>query len=316
MSAHASAPQAAERGATAWSRASSTRGDPYAPRLTASRRKWALYRAEPGFMVACARLLDELGPPVVESLRAHAVALVKPEAWLEWRFPLVQSFLARAGFEVIDVFRCELPPVTCREVWRYQWNVGPIERIELSEVLLGLGPSYGLVLRDCDPAPRTAASVRLARLKGPALPERQGPGHLRYELGAPNRIVSFVHVPDEPADIVRDLSLLLDRNALVQLLARMLEPNRRALQLDAEAFRDVARIEEGGFETPLAARDGQRRSERIGRLREAAARCARGADGCRVPRPLWRALLDAADEVAALPTCGRKRVEPVADQSW
>jgi hypothetical protein len=290
--------------------------DRFAEQLTMSRGKWALYREEPGFLATAARLVGELGPPVVDALRAHAIALVKPEAWLGDLYPRIEAFLAANGFEIVETFRCELTPLTSREIWRYQWNVGPVERIELSEVLLALGPSYGLVLRDAAPCAGLAASVRLARRKGPALPSQQSPGQLRFELGAPSRMVSFVHIPDEPADVIRDLSILLDRRSLLRLAARLLDPKRPALRFDPDRFDGVARIDDRL--APPARTGGDQRSslsERIERTREALARCRDDRGRPRIPRDLWQDALALAAEVSALPTLGSKRVEPVAEMS-
>jgi len=59
------------------------------------------------------------------------------------------------------------------------------------------------------PEGNAPAAVRMSTLKGPANPAEQSPRHLRSALGTINYIINGVHTPDEPADVVRELSVLL-----------------------------------------------------------------------------------------------------------
>ncbi|WUI01727.1 hypothetical protein OHR68_07880 [Spirillospora sp. NBC_00431] len=287
--------------------------DRFGSRLTMSPRKWELYREEPCFKVACCRLLAETGPAVVDSLQRHAILAVKPEGWIDGVFPRVTGFLARHGFEIVGMFRSRLTPIMIREVWRYQWNIAPIERIELSELLLSLGPLYGFVLHDTAPVDGIPASVRLARLKGPALTARQRPGQLRHELRAPCRLVTYVHIPDEPADIIRDLSILLDRAEMVRLLARTVDAPPSPLRLDIGEPSDVARVDDSLPDPGPVGRRGDSLWRRALLMKAAFADYTGGDGPVRLPRALWTAMLDLCADVSALPTPGEKRVEPLAD---
>ena len=64
--------------------------------------------------------------------------------------------------------------------------------------------------------------MKLWRMKGAALAERRTPEHLRTALRMHNRMLGFVHTPDEPADAVRELAILLDEGALSRLLSESL----------------------------------------------------------------------------------------------
>ncbi|MFI0373784.1 hypothetical protein ACH35V_38500 [Actinomadura sp. 1N219] len=302
--------------------------DRFSSRLTMSPRKWELYRDEPGFKIACCGLLAEAGPAVVDSLQRYAILAVKPEGWIDGVFPRVAAFLPRHGFEIVGMFRSRLTPTMIREIWRYQWNIAPVERIELSELLLSLGPLYGFLLRDTAPVDGTPASVRLARLKGPAIPARQRPGQLRRELGAPCRLVTYVHIPDEPADIIRDLSVMLDRAEMVRLLARTLDGPPAPLRIDPARLSDVARVDDSlpGGGPVGAPGDSLWRRALLMKAAFAAhvpadhldadrlpADHGDGGGVVRLPRDLWTAMLDLCADVSELPTPGEKRVEPLAD---
>ncbi|MEU5882414.1 hypothetical protein [Spirillospora sp. NPDC047279] len=287
-----------------------TAADHFSTALTMSPQKWELYRDEPGFKVACSRLMTAIGPSVFESLRGYAVLTIKPEGWIDGVFPRVTDFLERNGFEVVGTFRSQLTPIMIRDIWRHSWNVAAVERIELSELLLSLGPTYGFLLRDTAPVEGVPASVRLARIKGPALSERQVPGQLRHELRAPCRIVTYVHIPDEPADIIRDLSVLLEPGELVRLLASTLEAEPARLDLDLATPADAARVDDALPGVGPVCEPGDSLWRRVHLMKAA---FARHVEGARLPRTLWRDMLELCTEVSALPTPGAKRVEPLAD---
>lgn len=49
-------------------------------------------------------------------------------------------------------------------------------------------------------------------------PAQRRTGELRAIVGGPNRMLSGVHIPDEPADVVRELGILFDGDARRALL--------------------------------------------------------------------------------------------------
>lgn len=63
--------------------------------------------------------------------------------------------------------------------------------------------------------------MRLQQFKGPTLPRQRAAHHLRAGLGPPNRLLNFVHAADEPADVLREVGLLLDRPTRRVVIERM-----------------------------------------------------------------------------------------------
>ena len=63
------------------------------------------------------------------------------------------------------------------------------------------------------------ATVRLSNLKGGPDAATRGAGSLRSALRSANRLFTFVHTADEPADIVRELAVFFDRDERRRLLA-------------------------------------------------------------------------------------------------
>jgi hypothetical protein len=288
-------------------------------RLTENPDKWRLYCAEPGFMTAHASLLAELGPDALDCLSGYALLLVKPEGWVERVLPRVLSFLARNELDIVQIIRSELSPIVMHEVWRYSWNVGPVERIELSELLLSLGPAYGFLLKDRRHGDGTWASSRLARMKGPSRPDQQQPGQLRYELRTPSRVMSYVHIPDEPADMIRDMYLLLDRQEMVRLIVRSSAAAGAPSDADAPLditpgdFHDVSYIDRSlHYETWSGGVAGSL-IQQIRAIRKTFERYRLYGGRYGIPPALWQELLTLAAAVSELPTTGIKLIEPLAE---
>jgi hypothetical protein len=119
-------------------------------------------------------------------------------------------------------------------MWRYQLTSATIDRLALND-LIYVGTGLLLLLRDQRPGSRPA-TMRLASLKGSADLAKQKPGTLRDLLAQHNRNFSYIHVADEPADLVRELGLLLDPARRLAALT--------GLTADGPGPDDLARLDE------------------------------------------------------------------------
>jgi hypothetical protein len=104
-----------------------------------------------------------------------------------------------------------------RALWRWNWNRFRVDRLELcTRLFAATGTLVVLLAATPQPVP---ASVRLSNLKGgPDAASRTG-GSMRSALRSVNRLFTFVHTADEPADIVRELAVFFDRDERRRLLA-------------------------------------------------------------------------------------------------
>ena len=102
--------------------------------LSAVARKAELLPRESYFREAYADLIAN-GRADIMAQRTLAITL-KPETLVSGRASLVLDYLREKSFEpfLARVFlhsRCSI-----REIWRYQWNVATLERLELMERLM------------------------------------------------------------------------------------------------------------------------------------------------------------------------------------
>lgn len=217
-------------------------GEDLWPALTVSATKTELFAEDLYFRECWSDALDVFGAPAAAGALAPLGLLsFKCDGMAARRADRTLRYLADQGFSILGSSRIRHNRHSMRELWRYNWHVYTTDRLALMTLMHSVSESLLLIVRDDRYDPEVPGSVRLADLKGSADPEARGPEHLRTVLDPPNKIINFVHVADEPADIVREVGIFLDR------------PERRALlsevrQADPEgatrrALEEVARLE-------------------------------------------------------------------------
>jgi hypothetical protein len=77
---------------------------------------------------------------------------------------------------------------------------------------------------DPDGPPEDSAARRLSDLKGSSRDIGKGLGLLRDELGCTTTCLNYIHAPDEPADVVREIGIIFDRPARERLFTALAAP--------------------------------------------------------------------------------------------
>ncbi len=186
--------------------------------LSSVPRKLELYNRDTYFLEGREVALGcfESADVATEWLRTHTYALVKPETLLTGRLPHLLEWLEAHKIRVEYAKCLQLSRHAIRALWFYHWNaVGQGHRLVVDR-LLGANDCLLLTLKSEDGDPLTPA--RFATLKGPARVVERAPGELRRSLGNYNLLLNFVHSPDEPADLLRELAVLLDSCDLERVL--------------------------------------------------------------------------------------------------
>ncbi|GAB7183424.1 hypothetical protein ATKI12_3255 [Kitasatospora sp. Ki12] len=240
-------------------------------RLTWSSGKADLYAVDQYFREACGTFAEDL-----DAMLGVALCMLKSEATAGRRLRPALEILAGAGFRPVDVVRFRHDRMTIREVWRYQFNIATRERIEAMDAILPSTDTVCLVLRDERWTPGAVpAAVRLNSLKGPADPKLRGPEHLRHRLGVVNGLFNFLHISDEPADVLREIAVLCD-GPRRELMRDRIRSGFDAVPAVLEVFDDLERRHpEHDFDLE---RSWQRLAEVPGALGEPARRRARGEE--------------------------------------
>ncbi|WP_320777272.1 nucleoside-diphosphate kinase [Streptomyces sp. CRN 30] len=218
--------------------------------LTVSATKTELFAEDLYFRECWADALDVLGAPddaptagrtVADALAPLGLLSFKCDGMAGRQAERTLRYLADNGFSIVASAPIRHNRHSMRELWRYNWHVYTTDRLALMTLMHGVSDSVLLIVRDDRYDATVPGAVRLSVLKGSADPEARGPEHLRTLLEPPNKIINFVHVADEPADVVREIGIFLDRTERRALLAEVGAADTEAAERRARA--EVARLE-------------------------------------------------------------------------
>jgi len=270
-------------------------------RLTALSDKARHYAAEMWFREAWPDVVEVAGERAQPLVHELAAILFKPDGVACQVVKPALEFLAARDFTPLAAQPVRLDRQITRWMWLYRFNVASVERVRLHDLIHAAGDSVLVMLRDDraagGPIPGT---VRLTAAKGSSRPERRTGDQLRTYLRNENRILNFLHTSDEPADLVRELGILLDRDERRRLLTSVLDGEPFVLPPVAAPFaggpreldlaRTLARLQAGagaGADDPAA------RGSEDAAIERAAGAAAVGEAGAL--RRLWSLLADRGD---------------------
>ncbi len=186
--------------------------------LTRDTDKRALYADDPCFRVGW-NAFAAARPRQAAAMLGNVSALTfKPDAVVRGTLTPGVALLRRHGFRVLTASTVRFTPARAQWVWRFQWNRATIDRMLLALAFLDRTPSF-MVFVAAPPDHRDRATERLAMLKGSA--DHFAADSIRGQLGMRNRLLSLVHAPDEPADLIRDVGALFDPGAAFELWTRV-----------------------------------------------------------------------------------------------
>ncbi|MGC1498094.1 MAG: hypothetical protein WA790_19975 [Sulfitobacter sp.] len=161
------------------------------------------------YIYECSKEIESrLGDQAQQWYKNTALMMFKPDAIVGRRGQKILAFCKEHGFRVKNSELVELNRHSMREIWRYDWQSFPIERLSFSTLWYTVSKTV-VILFEQDDSFSQPASERLNDLKGgPRYPEQTS--SLRSTLNPPNVLLNFVHVADHPIDVVREIGILFD----------------------------------------------------------------------------------------------------------
>ena len=186
--------------------------------LTKLDEKKEYYRYEPFFREAWGDVDSILGESAVDMLHRHAAICFLPDAIAGRRVESALKFLNKEGFEVIGLHFIDYDWQSYNAEWRFQLNDTTLDRLVLSHDLCSASSSILVLLRDTSFDGKIPATVRLRGLKGASNPKLRIGDNLRDRLNSTNRLLKFIHTPDEPIDFVRMLGVIMEREERIAVL--------------------------------------------------------------------------------------------------
>ncbi|WP_423461862.1 nucleoside-diphosphate kinase [Promicromonospora sp. MS192] len=189
--------------------------------LTRDDAKRYFYAMDTHFREGLSETRSIFGDQWREILFSSALILVKPDGVAAGKFGIIREYFTSRGVQILDLERLKFNRHIHRELWRYQHTLATPDRLAVEELVLRSGHSFLLLARAERPV--VPASVHVSELKGAATVEATGQATLRSLLDRPNPLFSMLHTSDEPADLIRELAILVPptgRHRLWNTLAR------------------------------------------------------------------------------------------------
>jgi nucleoside diphosphate kinase len=153
------------------------------------------------FVAACG------GEPDESLLRHLTFVLIKPEAIVARRFDSILDFLLAKGFGIAGAWPTRMSRHAVRALWGYQINSVPMAWVHALEMGVTSGELFVVGLTHSLQGGEASTAAEFLRLnKGTSA--RPGGHSLRDQLKGPARMLSFVHAPDESADVIRELAIV------------------------------------------------------------------------------------------------------------
>ncbi|WP_217558987.1 nucleoside-diphosphate kinase [Streptomyces sp. GbtcB6] len=191
--------------------------------LSRVERKREIYAGDPYYRDAWDDLTAFLGTgsAVPEQLYRVAPMVLRPDTMAVRGGARLLAAVRSANFVPVAWSKFRFDRHITREVWRYQLNIATRERIDVMDMIMPAGESLYVLLRETE-EPGIPATARLSDMKGPSRPEDRGAHHLRRIAGeAQASVLTYVHIADEPADIIRELGIFFDRSERMRLLGAL-----------------------------------------------------------------------------------------------
>jgi hypothetical protein len=112
---------------------------------------------------------------------------------------------------------------TIRECWKYQLNIATRDRIDMMDMILLNYPCLYILFFTPSFPSGVSATQYLSQKKGPSSPNYRKENQLRYSVkSAQVSVLTFIHVADEPIDIIREWGAFFDNEERTNLFKALL----------------------------------------------------------------------------------------------
>ncbi|KOU62161.1 hypothetical protein ADK57_25150 [Streptomyces sp. MMG1533] len=193
--------------------------------LSRVREKLDLFSVDPYYRDVWEDLLNFTGGSPRESaalLWNAAPLVIRSDGLQAGNAELLIAAAADHGFRPVVALPFTFTRHVIRETWRYQLNIAHRDRIDVMDLLLQDETGLYVMLERTDPDPALPATVLLNEIKGATPPEKRLPHQLR-SLAGPTQlsVVTYIHVSDEPADVIREMGVFFDREDRLRILGSL-----------------------------------------------------------------------------------------------
>ena len=146
-----------------------------------------------------------------EFLRDYTYVLIKPDGIVGEGVDKTLNVLERAGYEVRHYAIIKCNAYMAKLLWFYTSMSFPRMFLDVASHLMNGRYVVLLLLRDNKLASSNYETTceRLCYLKGSSVKQKRAPWNIREQIGSLNGLFAFIHSPDDPSTMIRELGVLL-----------------------------------------------------------------------------------------------------------
>ncbi|MBX7066825.1 MAG: phosphotransferase [Parachlamydiales bacterium] len=166
----------------------------------------------------------------------YTYLIIKPDGLVGGCFASTIKTLNEYGFEISgwDVF--EFTSNGVKQFWYNESKFFPLDRFRLFEKILSDKPSVVFLLRD-KRRDRENPCERLSKLKGSAESQKREAWHIRTKIGVRCPLLGFIHTPDSPLSMIRELGIILGEKKCKRFLIEGIGNSQEDKQQELNQFK-------------------------------------------------------------------------------
>lgn len=155
---------------------------------------------------------------IIADINNLAGIMLKPESFISGKAISIVNFYVNSGFRVINFKKIIISKNDLLCFYFYPLHSATIERLELLELWATNNYFIFILLENKNYDNRFASSSTYATiLKGHSNKDKVDKNSLRFKLCKPIGILNYLHTSDESIDLIRDISIVLDKSELNNL---------------------------------------------------------------------------------------------------
>lgn len=110
--------------------------------MSRSKKKLDIYCQDFYYEMSLTQACDTLQESLLFYINNVALLVIKPDAELMNRIPLIVQWLFLNGYEVLYMSELYVTHTQTTELWKYQWSTASIDRIIVNEKLMEMEHSF------------------------------------------------------------------------------------------------------------------------------------------------------------------------------
>ena len=182
-------------------------------------------------------------------LKNYTYVLIKPDGLASGNFQKIIQVLQDEGFLVKMIKKVKFDKYQSKLMWFYDSFNFPDEFLEISSYLMKDKYSLVVIILDTNinKLECKTAAEHFTSIKGSSVKSKRSVYDIRERIGGSDGLLCFIHSPNSPFDIVRELGILLD-NQLSECIKNSINQTDEISQEELDKILELIKDEQIKFE--------------------------------------------------------------------